>query len=264
MVFSWRKSQVAFSAFVFLFSMYTSVYAQNNEQVIPYPQGYCIDQAGASSYHGVGNAQNSGYFNSLDFFHMKSNQQGLTILSHYKTYQQTTETTCGPAAALTVLYHFGNKDYEELQLADLMGCLTERNERGEIGTSTSNMAKFFSSIGWSVESSQNHSDAGGMSFTSPSEFKAFVLEHLKNSTPIMVENIDWGGHWRVIIGYDTINTEQTHDDILIMMDSYDVADHKQDGYVVQSMEKFYYTWFDINMLPTNQKNQQWLAVKPKK
>ncbi len=48
----------------------------------------------------------------------------------------------------------------------------------------------------------------------------------------MVESINWGGHWRVIIGYDTMNTEQTHDDILIMMDSYDVADHKQDGYVV--------------------------------
>ncbi len=78
----------------------------------------------------------------------------------------------------------------------------------------------------------------------------------------MVESINWGGHWRVIIGYDTMNTEQTHDDILIMMDSYDVADHKQDGYVVQSMEKFYYTWVNINMLPTEQKVQQWLTVNP--
>lgn len=263
-MFFWRKFQIAILTAIFLFSLQTAVFAKANQHIIPYPSGYILEQAGASSYKDIGNVPKSRYFNSLDFFKLRSNKQGLTILSNYKTYQQTTETTCGPAAALTVLYHFGNTNYHELQLAGLMNCLNERNERDEIGTSTSNMANFFSSIGWQVESSQTFADAVKPSFLEPTEFKNFILQHLQNNTPILVENIDWGGHWRVIIGYDTMNTAHTHDDVLIMADSYDVADHQQDGYVVQPFEKFFYTWFDINMLPIEQRTQQWLAVSPKK
>jgi hypothetical protein len=36
---------------------------------------------------------------------------------------------------------------------------------------------------------------------------------------------DWGGHWQVIIGYDTMGTEVEQDDVLIVADPYDTTDH---------------------------------------
>ena len=53
---------------------------------------------------------------------------------------------------------------------------------------------------------------------------------------------EWGGHWQTIIGYDSMGTEGTQDDVLILADSYDTTDHNQDGYVVESFERLVYGW----------------------
>ncbi|MDO5562126.1 MAG: C39 family peptidase [Synergistaceae bacterium] len=238
--------------------------AEDEDNTIPYPKSYDIISNGASAYQGVGDYPGSPYFTTPDFYKMK-NHGGLTIITGYKTYQQTKETTCGPACALTVLYHYGVKNFHELQLAKEMGTLTRIDEKGELGTSTEKMSYFFRSLGWDVQSSLTSGDKTiGRSFKSPDAFKDFAVENLKNNTPIMVENMYWGGHWRVVIGYDTMDTDATADDMIIFMDSYDVTDHCQDGYAVQSAEGFFYTWLDVGMLPRGQQVQQWVIAKPKK
>nr|WP_307990751.1 C39 family peptidase [uncultured Niameybacter sp.] len=253
--------------------MGVSVMAQSTmTNVIPFPKEYDTQSSGASSYNGIGNVKNSPYFPVLDYYNMKSTDT-LTLLPNYKTYQQTTESTCGPAAALTVLHHFNEKSYEELEIAEIMQTHKDRNfsnkvqegvadERGEYGTSTSGMVHFFESIGWNAESSLTMADETGYSFSTPEDFRDYTIEMLKNNTPIMVENIDFGGHWRVIIGYDTMGTETIADDVLIMADSYDTSDHMQDGYNTISMERFYYMWYDSHILPENQKYQQFLVATP--
>lgn len=225
------------------------------ERVIPYPAGYDTASSGASAYQGAGDFKNSPYYASADFFIMESTAT-LMLLPRYKTYQQTTEITCGPAAALTVLHYFGNTDWEEYKIASIMGT------KPEVGTDTSGMVRFFQSIGWEVQSSLAANGKDGAVFSNVNEFKNFVIANLKRNTPVMVENIDWGGHWRVIIGYDDLGTATTADDVIILADSYDTADHLQDGYVVNPAEKFYYMWFDAHMLPKDQKKQQWLTVRP--
>ena len=67
-MFFWRKFQIAILTAIFLFSLQTAVFAKANQHLIPYPSGYVLDQAGASSYKGLANVPNSRYFNSLDFF----------------------------------------------------------------------------------------------------------------------------------------------------------------------------------------------------
>ncbi len=136
------------------------------------------------------------------------------------------------------------------------------DEQGEYGTSTSGMVHFFEEIGWDVTSSLTEADETGYTFQDLKDFKDFILENLKNNTPIMVENIDFGGHWRVIIGYDTMGTDVLSDDVIIMADSYDTSDHFQDGYTYTNAERFFYMWFDSHILPNNQKQQQWLIAKP--
>ena len=234
------------------FSGVNTVFAESS--VIPYPSGYDLTSEGASSYNGLGNVTDSPYYKAVDFFNMKSTDT-LTILPKYKTYQQTTEITCGPAAALTVLYYSGNTKWDELKIAGIM------KTKPGTGTDTSGMVAFFKSIGWDVKSSLTTAKKDGTTFSGINDFKEFVTSNLKNNTPIMVENIDWGGHWRVIIGYDTMGTETTADDVLILADPYDTGDHLQDGYVINPVEKFYYMWFDAHMLPKGQKTQQWLTVK---
>lgn len=224
-------------------------------QVIPYPAGYDTAKEGASAYHGLGNVKQSPYYTAPDFYNLESTDT-LTILPHYKTYQQTTEITCGPAAALTVLAHFGNTSWHELAIAKIM------ETKLAVGTDTKGMVRFFKTIGWNVKSSLTAANSDGVTFTSVADFKNFVITNLQDNTPVMVENIDWGGHWRVIIGYDTMGTATVADDVLILADSYDTADHSQDGYVVNPVEKFFYMWFDAHMLPKGQQKQQWLVAKP--
>ena len=60
---------------------------------------------------------NEKYFKHYDFFNMKSND-GLVIISNFKTYQQTTEYTCGPMCLKMVLEHYGYS-YQEQYLEEI-------------------------------------------------------------------------------------------------------------------------------------------------
>ena len=216
----------------------------DEEKTIPYPAGYDLTTEGASSYANTGDHKDSIYYPQIDVFNMKSDDS-LTILSKFKTYQQTTEVTCGPSSALMVLHHFGETNYDELEIAELAKCHKDlngnnkeqpgvANERGEIGTSTDKMVGFFKSLGWEVTSSLTEAGEDGYTFQEYDQFKDFVIKNISEGTPIIVEWIDWAGHWADIIGYDTMGTETPADDVLILADPYDTSDHNQDGYQIYS------------------------------
>lgn len=247
----------------------------DDDRTIPYPPGYDTTSEGASSYARSGDHEDSPYFVHPDFYNLKS-KKSLTIIPRFKTYQQTTEVTCGPAAALMVLYHYGNKYWDELEIAEVMRThkdhdgdnlddpYGEPNERGEYGTSTDNMARFFQNMGWKVSSSLTEADPEtGLTFAEHEEFKNWVIDKLQHNIPVMVEWIDWLGHWQVIIGYDTMGTETLGDDVIIFADPYDTSDHWQDGYYVFNAERFFYMWADGFILPESQSYQQWLVATPK-
>ena len=143
-----------------------------------------------------------------------------------------------------------------------MGSSGTPNERGEGGTCTAGMCRFFEEIGWRVSTSLCECRGGERLFKDAAAFRDFVIRNLRAGLPIMVENMRFGGHWRVIIGYDTMGTETTADDVLIFMDSDDVCDHCQDGYAVASAEEFFHTWRDIGALPLDQRIQQYLIAYP--
>ena len=161
------------------------------------------------------------------------------------------EESYSPAAALTVLNYFGNRDFDEATLIKRM------KTKPRIGTSLINMAKFFRDIGWKVQSSLDRPAMDEFAF------QKFVLRNLAAGRPILVDNIEWGGHWRVIIGVDTMGTENLYDDVLIFADPYDTSDHKQDGYTIGSLDRFYSMWFAHDLLPKREHNQPWLIAMPK-
>jgi len=67
-------------------------------------------------------------------------------------------------------------------------------------------------------------------------------ELLDAGIPIMIGWNSFGGHWQVIIGYDDMGSESTKDHVLILADPYDSTDHLNDGYNIQSFERFIYDW----------------------
>jgi len=189
------------------------------------------------------------YFAQPDFYNMTSTADRI-ILPKFPTHQQETAYSCGGSSALCVLNFFGNRDFDEAALSKAL------KSKPKIGTSLGNMVKFFRAIGWNVQSSLD---------TPPMDeetFQKFVVKNLSAGNPIMVENIEWGGHWRVIIGIDSMGTDNLYDDVLIFADSFDTSDHLQDGYAVGSLDRFFSMWFDYNMLPQSERNQPWLIATP--
>lgn len=202
---------------------------------IAYPEAYkpFLAKEGASAFGGITNHPDSRYYKFNDFYHMESDES-LHILSHFETYQQTTEYTCGAACALMVLNWFQAKRYHEKMVGQLVESVPGR------GTSVENLADFFDLIGWNVE----YHAKTDLKFKTVKEFEQSVISYIDRGIPIMVDWVDWSGHWQVIIGVDTCGTDIPYDDVLIFADPYDVTDHFQDGYYTFPLSRFFGMWME--------------------
>lgn len=224
------------------------------KHTIPYPEGYDTESTGASSYGGMDDHFDSPYFSHLDVYNMTSTDT-LTVIPQFETYQQTTEYTCGASTALMVLNQYGETGYDELTIAEMAGTSEET------GIDPQGLVKFFNAIGWNVQSS---ADSGKeYTFEDPADFQKWILENLNAETPIMVDWLDWAGHWQAIIGYDTMGTDDNFgDDVIIFADPYDTSDQYQDGYYIFSAERFYYMWREgVGTGPVPQE-QPWVIAVP--
>ena len=224
-----------------------------DEMNIPYAADLDTEY-GADSVEREGDHKDSPYFSTLDFYNMESSDT-LTILHNFKTQQQTSEWSCGVSSALMIMNWYGTLgEYHEETLAQL------RSNGLEPGaTSLRQAVEIFDGVGgYDVYSTFDCADDPWSVFTFD-----YIQENLKSGTPIMVGWNDWGGHWQVIIGYDTMGTEHTGDDVLLMADPFDTSDHLQDGYNVVPAERFFYMWFDSQLFSKKDQLRQWLTAKPK-
>lgn len=195
---------------------------------------------------------NSPYFKTVDVYNLRS-EGSLTVLSNFVTRQQHAHHTCGPVAAQMVLDHYhSNGVVDELSIGKVMGTSQFK------GTDVAGMARFFEKMNWQVTDSRKTPAPNTYD-----GFKRWVQTNLRAYTPIMVENVDWGGHWRVIIGIDDMGTDIEDDDVLILADPFDSTDHVRDGYNVTSAMRFYYMWFDHKLYPGGQQDKIYLIAKPK-
>ncbi len=202
----------------------------SNEMKLPYAKGLTL--GGAAKVERKNDVAKSTFYKVPDIFNSKSSKN-FTLLPKFKTYQQTTEWSSGPAAALTVLNYLGKLgDKNEMDLAKLTG-------EEESLTSLAGMVKLFKGIGGlKVASTLDSKDVGTIGLD-------VIQAYLKKGVPVLVEWMDWDGHWMAVIGYHTMGTASRSDDILIVMDPYDTTDHCQDGYGIVSAERFLFMWKDV-------------------
>jgi ABC-type bacteriocin/lantibiotic exporters, contain an N-terminal double-glycine peptidase domain len=214
---------------------------------------------GADSVEREGDHSKSPYYTSLDYYNMKSNDN-LTILSNFKTIQQTSEWSCGVTSALMVLEYYGLLgDHNEETLAAFRD-----NKLAPEATSLKSIINIFENTGdFNITSTYDFDDESKYEHIN----LEMIQDYLKDGIPVIIAWNDWGGHWQVIIGYDTMGTETYQDDVLIMADPYDTTDHNQDGYVIYPAERFYYNWTMFDFFESHygidERDLLFIAVNPK-
>jgi hypothetical protein len=176
---------------------------------------------------------NSKYFNYLDIYNMKSGGS-LILLEKFKTYQQTSEVSCGPAAVLMAIHYLDGTILDENEI------VKRAKTNVEIGTPSKNLEQAISSFGYTFDSKNNYTDDTNPA-RNENSFSKYIKESLKSNESIIVLSNDWAGHYSVIIGYDDMGTKDfIDDDVIILADPYDTSDHINDGYTIFSYERFYY------------------------
>lgn len=192
----------------------------------------------------------SPYYQTPDYYNLESSDR-LTMLTHFKTQQQSTGYTCGLTSALMVLEWYGLRgdlnemDLVELRQNDVPGATTLRQELNvfdgleeKLGQKWDVFSTYDANLGWSEE--------GYPVVTVPGEGEMTLFEmfpyFLEQGKPVIIGWNDWAGHYQVAIGYDNMGTETTADDVVIIADPYDTTDHRQDGYTTLSAERFIYDY----------------------
>ena len=197
---------------------------------------------GAAAYNGIGDHPDSVWYPHFSI--NQTSDHNLTLI-RAPSYQQTSEISCGAAAALINLRYFGS-DGDEMAMAEEMGAVPI------YGINVVQMTKWFTDRGWAVNSSTTGSD-GDLDL---------IQRNLKAGIPTLVAWADWGGHWMVVAGYDTMGTDTVVDDVIIFADPYDVTDHNQDGYYVFPTARFYSLWFVPHWYPDKDAVRPWLTATP--
>lgn len=214
-----------------------------DEMKIPYAVDLSPED-GADSVERSGDHENSPYFAHPDVYNMESTDT-LTVLTHFRTMQQTSEWSCGVTAALMVLdWYDALGDWNEESLAALRHSLDGTELEGYPGTTLNQAIDIFNGVGgFDIISSNVYPDGIWLDD---------IQGWLSEGKPVMICWNDWGGHWQTIIGYDTMGTENENDDVFLVADSYDTTDHNQDGYGIYPAERLMYNFTMYGAFPESE------------
>jgi hypothetical protein len=213
-----------------------------------YATGFYPDNAGLVKYGLDSRLPEPRYYTGIDVDTLKSNDH-LTVIPLKSFRQQVTNYSCGAVAAMTVMSYYGkpvnNTDEEEILIAHQMN----RNVSDTTGVNPEQLAGWFNRNGWNASWK-----TGGS--------REMLLSNLKAGIPTMVEWIDWGGHWVVVVGYDTRGTETIWDDVILFADSVDCHDDRVDGITYANYGEFDAMWFDAHYFPAGMQNRAYVIATP--
>jgi len=163
-----------------------------------------------------------------------------------KGYQQTNDATCGPAAVMSLMHWYNmlsNKDLTaetEMRIAREMGTGDMKSPRP--GTTTEQMVAWLEKNGFVVISGEDGS-------------LELVRGYLNKGIPVLVEWIDWGGHWVVATGYHAAYESPTKGpDTIFFADpsSHWGNPNNPDGISSFNAWRFRDMWFDVQYLKPGQ------------
>ena len=180
---------------------------------------------------------------------MKPNKNR-SILTNFKTYQQTSEFSSPCSLIIMILNYYNMTAPGERECSIDFGLDPE----GSCAKNTYNRTQVFNKstvplfadklktkYKLDVLSSADFTEET-LPFEDESTFGSWVKENINEGNIIIVLYNDWAGQYAAIIGIDDMGTEPTNDDVIILADAYDTTDHLQDGYTIWSLERFFNLW----------------------
>jgi hypothetical protein len=161
-------------------------------------------------------------------------------------YQQNTDYTCGPAVVMSLLHYYHRlKDQQ-------MNADTEKKIAREMGTTEAEGTNHKQIANW-----LNRHGFRAVVYTDGSVEK--LRNYIAAGIPVLVDWIDWGGHWVATAGYvyGKQKKESSHDLVFFA----DPAAHfdnvtTKDGITWINSERFSSMWFNSN----HQKNIYIVAI----
>jgi predicted double-glycine peptidase len=188
------------------------------------------------------------YYTGIDFDSLKSNDH-LTVIPLKGYRQQMTNYSCGAASAMTVMSYYrkpvNNTDADEERVArEMFPDVSEKT-----GINPQQIAAWFNRNGMNATWG-----TGGS--------RQMLLDNLHAGIPTMVEWMDWGGHWVIVVGYDTRGTESVWDDVIIFADSVDCHDDRVDGITYANYGQFDSMWFDAHYFPEGMRDRVYVVAVP--
>ena len=226
------------------------------ESIIPTTKEVAVEgkigTGSAAEYNRSADFKQSPYYPVLNFYDGNVSST-LKILPKFKTYQQSAAYSCGAASAFMALRYLGIDSVTE----DLL--VKEAKVKPVTGTETINLADAITKLYSDKVKVDYKKDNSDVSFE---DFMKLVKEcvDVNNKSVLILVNVDWGGHWMTLIGYDDMGTAETADDVLIFADSYDTTDHNQDGYYILSVERYYESWYDAKCLDKEHNEKQYVKI----
>ena len=127
---------------------------------------------------------------AANYYEMKPNPWYVSL--GVKGYQQTTDYTCAPAAVMSLLHWYKLLQQKDLTAETEMRIAREMGTRDlkspQPGTTTAEIVYWLERNGFAVASGHDGS-------------LELLRSYLNKGIPVLVEWIDWGGHWVVATGY---------------------------------------------------------------
>ena len=161
-------------------------------------------------------------------------------------YQQTTDYTCAPAAVMSLLHWYKLLPDKELNAQTEMRIAREMGTRDmqspQPGTTTEEIVKWLDSNGFVVLAGQDGT-------------LELVRSYLNKGIPVLVEWIDWGGHWVVATGYHAAyESPAKGPDTIFFADpaSHWSNPNNPDGISSFNAWRFRDMWFDVQYLNPGQ------------
>lgn len=105
-----------------------------------------------------------------------------------KGYQQTFDFSCGPSSVMSLLHWYGVFSDGDMNRDTEMRLMQGMHSSPAFGTRSQDMASWLNDNGFIAQARVNGTVKQ-------------LIGHLKAGVPVIVEWLDWGGHWVVLTGF---------------------------------------------------------------
>jgi hypothetical protein len=134
----------------------------------------------------IGGSCSSDSRGSKNFYDMQPSPSFVSL--GVKGYQQTFDYSCGPSSVMSLLHWYGVLGDQDMNRDTEMRYIQDMHCNPSFGTRSQDIAAWLNENGFDAQARVNGTVDE-------------LIGYLKEGVPVLVEWLDWGGHWVVLTGF---------------------------------------------------------------